>query len=79
MSPVLTTLLVLALIVAYREHRVVLGVLAAAILVGATVDHERGPTGTMLTYREAHLAVARATGRPCDYHCKEVIADLSRQ
>lgn len=30
-------------------------------------------------YRAAQDAVAKATGRPCDYACKEMIADQARR
>ncbi len=60
---------------AYRSGLAILGLFAVMILIGAA--NEPGPRDTEMAYRDAQLAVARATGRPCDYRCKEVIADLS--
>ncbi len=34
--------------------------------------------GTAADYRAAQRAVAKATGRPCNYACKEMIADRAR-
>lgn len=39
---------------------------------------ERSSLRTAADYRAAQAAIARATGRPCDYACKELLADQAR-
>lgn len=55
---------------------------AALLAVWAAVwlngSREPQPGGAS-AYREAQAALERATGRPCDYACKVMIADQSRR
>jgi hypothetical protein len=37
------------------------------------------PSGSAAAYRDAQDAVARASGHPCDYACKVMIADQGRR
>jgi hypothetical protein len=56
-------------------------VLALALLValGLSIREPAPAPSSASAYREAAAAVARATGRPCDYECKVAIADRSRR
>lgn len=55
-------------------------IFALIMLVGYEVDtHDKSrQAGSAESYREAQRAVARATGNPCDYACKAMIADQAR-
>jgi predicted permease len=52
----------------------VLAVLAAVWLLGPSTQ----PTNSAAAYRDAQTAVERATGEPCDYACKVMIANMGR-
>ena len=76
----------------YFLLRIVLGMFSAVlgsygpILIGCLIlawaivtAHPEYTEDRASDYRAAQDAVARATGRPCDYACKVMIADLSRR
>src|SRR5271155_2205480 len=52
----------------------VLAVLAAVWLMGSQDQRQ----SSAAAYRDAQTAVERATGQPCDYACKVMIADMGR-
>ena len=88
----LAFVLIVALIVLTPIFRIVLGwVFAVGGLLGLVVvfallyiamSRESVPTlpapESAAAYRAAQRAVANATGKPCDYACKEAIADQAR-
>lgn len=70
--------LVVALIWAATRRNWVLAFVAGVLLAG--MFHEnREHEDKASAYREAQDAVARATGKPCDYACKAAIADQARR
>jgi hypothetical protein len=69
------------LIWAILRHAWVVAFIAFILLIGSWSENQKnaGHQDSALAYREAQAAVARATGRPCDYACKEAIADQARR
>jgi hypothetical protein len=73
--------LIAVLVWAIMRHAWVMALIAFILIVGSWSDNQKnaGHYDSALAYREAQAAVARATGRPCDYACKEAIADQARR
>ena len=70
--------LIIALLWATVRRHWVLVFIAGVLLAGMFHDN-RAHEDKASDYREAQEAVARATGKPCDYACKEAIADQARR
>lgn len=59
--------------------RWLLAIIAAVMLLGFFTDQKSVHVDAAADYRAAQHAVEQATGKPCDYRCKEAIADLARE
>jgi len=64
---------------AYTARWLIVGI-AIILLIGMYSEQQRpAHQDNAAAYREAQEAVARATGHPCDYACKVMIADQARR
>ena len=76
-SALFVALIALLLWAAIRRHWLLTFV--AVVLLAGMFSENRPHVDKASNYRDAQDAVARATGRPCDYACKEIIADQARR
>ena len=72
-------LICLVVVIFAASRGIWLLVLISAVLLLGFSQQERPHEDKASAYREAQEAVARATGKPCDYACKVMIADQARR